>query len=129
MFFLTVEESFDAAHSLRHYEGKCARIHGHTWKVEVQVGGKELNRAGMLIDFSVLRKMLKEILQEFDHCYLNEAAPFAEDGLNPTAENIAFYIYRRMKEKLAGVAPVLRVVQVTVFESDRARATYREVEE
>ncbi|GAW94239.1 6-carboxytetrahydropterin synthase QueD [Calderihabitans maritimus] len=119
MFRLTVREQFAAAHQLKNYEGKCARIHGHTWQVEVEVAGETLDEAGMLVDFNELKRSLKEILEDYDHTLLNELADFKE--ANPTAENLARTIYIRMA---ARIPEKVKVVQVRVWESPTACAIY-----
>lgn len=124
MYELTIRKDFSAAHLLQHYEGKCANLHGHTWLVEVTVSGTTLDRAGMLVDFGVLKKMLAGILQNYDHTCLNQAADFKQQ--NPTAENIARQVFRHMAAGLAGSELDVRVCQVRVWESPDAAATYRE---
>mgnify|MGYP005665459171 CR=1 FL=1 len=99
MYRLRVETKFDAAHKLVSYEGKCSRLHGHTWKVEVFVVGNKLDEIGMLTDFRVLKEKLNEVIEKLDHSFLND---FEEMG-NPTCENIARYIYERLKAKLENV--------------------------
>jgi len=113
-------DEFSASHQLRGYEGACENLHGHNWKVEVAVRGENLNEIGILIDFKVLKKALREILEELDHQHLNSLPAFQEK--NPSSENIAQYIYQRLKEKLAG-QPV-KIVRVTVCETERSCATF-----
>lgn len=108
---LMVEDSFSAAHQLRGYKGRCENMHGHTFKVQVFVSGKKLDKIGMLRDFKEIKTELKKILDELDHTNLNELPLFAEQ--NPTAENIAREIYNRIKAS-----------KVTVWESDKACASY-----
>ena len=123
MFRLTVIDSFASAHQLREYEGRCENLHGHNWRVEVVVEGRELNPQGLLLDFKDLKRTLKGILDELDHTFLNEH-PYFKDR-NPTSENLAFYIFREMEGALKTYSGV-RVKSVTVWESDRAGATYSE---
>jgi len=123
VFELRVKGRFSAAHMLRGYRGKCARLHGHNWEVEVAVEAEGLSEAGMVIDFGELKGMLGEVLDELDHKLLNDIPPF--DRLNPTSENIAKWIFDRMKEKLSGFEGV-RVSSVTVRESEGVAASYRE---
>lgn len=78
--------SFDAAHFLPNYPGKCANLHGHHWVVEVGISGK-VGENGMVIDFGEIKSGLKPILDNFDHRLINNVVP------NPTAENIASYIF------------------------------------
>lgn len=120
MFELIVGGHFDAAHFLRGYSGKCARIHGHTWKVEVRVRGENPDSAGMLLDFSILKKDMKEITDQMDHMLINDLDAFSV--INPTAENISKFIANQFQE-LAKNYPV-KIYSVTVWESPRAAATY-----
>ncbi|HEX3016196.1 MAG TPA: 6-carboxytetrahydropterin synthase QueD [Desulfobacteria bacterium] len=120
MFFLTVTDHFDAAHFLRDYPGKCAQIHGHRWTVEVTVSGQQLDNIGMLVDFKHLKNVLKDKLAEFDHHLINEHEPFV--NLNPTAENLAQYVYLGLVTGLTGVS----VTKVRVYETPDAWAEYRE---
>jgi len=129
LLVLTVKGHFDAAHRLGNYNGKCANIHGHTWQIEVNVGGEQLDEIGMLIDFSQLKKMLRKVLEQFDHCYINEAVEAfrtteGKKGLNPTAENLAQYIYHCLTEELQQVGKPVEVLAVKVWESPEACATY-----
>lgn len=111
-WILCVKDRFQAAHFLKEYKGKCEKIHGHTFKVEVRVAVSELDDTGIGIDFAEIKKKLAEILP--DHTLLNEIYDF-----NPSAENLA----RRFFSDLKKFFPVL---QVTVWESDDASATYTE---
>ncbi|OGS46988.1 MAG: 6-carboxytetrahydropterin synthase QueD [Elusimicrobia bacterium RIFOXYD2_FULL_34_15] len=122
MFEISIEDNFSAAHNLRNYKGKCEHLHGHNYKVRVFVCGKVLDKTGMLLDFTILKEILKEITNEFDHKYLNEEKPF--DKINPTAENIAKYIYRRIKLKVK--SKKLKVIEVDVWETEKNFAKYYE---
>ena len=115
MFELKVLDSFDAAHRIEGYPGKCARLHGHTWSIEVFVVGEILDELGMVIDFKTVRNSLREVLDEFDHQCLNDLPMFREK--NPTAENIAMEIFDRMSQKI----PIDRV---SVWESPKSCVTY-----
>ena len=122
MYTLKVEGAFEAAHNLNGYPGKCAQLHGHNWVVEAIVKGRELDELGMLVDFKDIKQTLKDILERFDHHYLNELAPF-KDGVNPTAENLARIIF----EELAGNEIFKRdnvLAAITVFESPKSSVTY-----
>ncbi|WP_457548704.1 6-carboxytetrahydropterin synthase QueD [Archaeoglobus sp.] len=98
-----VAEYFDSSHYIPGHE-KCGKVHGHTYRVEVEVEG-ELER-GMVIDFADLKNALREVVRELDHRLINEIID------NPTCENICTYIYKRLKEKLKGV----RIVRVRLYE-------------
>jgi len=116
MFELAVEDSFDAAHALRGYDGPCENLHGHTWKVKVFLQGDKLNEIGLLEDFKNIKKHLKTILDEFDHTNLNDLALFQK--INPSSENLAKIIYDKMGVSLKGIS------KVTVFESPTTSASY-----
>jgi 6-pyruvoyltetrahydropterin/6-carboxytetrahydropterin synthase len=120
MYEVTIIKSFSAAHVLAGIGGKCEELHGHNFKVEVTVAAQELNPAGLLIDFRVVKKWLAEILEDIDHKHLNSQPSFA--GINPSAENIAKYISGKIQLK-ATLAPV-HVVRVKVWESENAAVTY-----
>lgn len=122
MYRLKIINDFDAAHQLRGYKGKCENIHGHNWKVEVQVLAENLNEVGIAIDFKELKRLTDETIYLLDHTFLNEIPPFNE--LNPSSENIARYIYFSIKDKL-NQYPV-KLESVTVWESEHASATYFE---
>ncbi|MCA1928036.1 MAG: 6-carboxytetrahydropterin synthase QueD [Calditerrivibrio sp.] len=119
MFRVRVIDHFSSAHNLRGYEGNCERLHGHNWKVEIVLQGDKLDNLGMLVDFKVLKKHLKNLLDELDHTYLNEHRYFKD--VNPTSENMAKYIFMRMKEIFGDL-----VYKVAVWESHNAVAEYFE---
>ena len=96
MYELTVIVEFEAAHRIVDYPGKCNRLHGHNWSVEVNVVGTKLNDLGMLIDFKELKKEVNQMIDRLDHYYLNEIEAFKI--MNPTAENIAKYIYEELEK-------------------------------
>lgn len=126
MFELTVKTHFDAAHRLRNYVGKCAQVHGHTWHVEILVTGDKLDDTGMLIDFAELKSIINEEVTLFDHRYINELEAFGEEGLNPTAENLAAYLFREIQVKLEDAKPGVNLKEIRVWESPNACAAYRE---
>jgi 6-pyruvoyltetrahydropterin/6-carboxytetrahydropterin synthase len=123
MFKLKVQDYFSSAHYLKDYKGACEKIHGHNWKVELIVEGSELNSSDILIDFAILKKILKEVLSELDHKLLNEIPYF--ENINPSSERLAEYIFKKVKEKLSSY-PNVKVKEVTVFETEKAGATYYE---
>lgn len=122
MYELTIERSFSAAHQLRDYDGPCARLHGHNYRVQITVGGERLAANGMLLDFGDLKAICDAILHDLDHRCLNELPDFAE--VNPTAENIAAFIHGEVAERLPSDAVTIR--RVSVWESDGSCVTYRE---
>ncbi len=119
-FAVSLVQEFAAAHWLNNYQGNCKNIHGHTWKVEVVISGKDLDEAGMLVDFRELKIVLASILETFDHTLLNEISPF--DSINPTAEHIARYIY----QEVAKAYPEQKIKLVKVWESPNTWASYEE---
>ncbi|MEQ1885808.1 MAG: 6-carboxytetrahydropterin synthase QueD [Bryobacteraceae bacterium] len=121
MFEVCVEQSFASAHALRNYKGKCENVHGHNWKVHVVIEGEKLDDAGLLIDFLDVKRMMCEVIDRLDHQHLNDVPPF--DVLNPSAENIAKYLYEEIGKGLAA-APV-SVQLVKVWETDIQSASYR----
>lgn len=122
LYALKVVTDFASAHTLRDYPGACSRMHGHNWKVEVEVVAKALDEVGMGVDFKVIKGAARELVGALDHRYLNDIPPF--DSLNPTAENIAAYIYRGLSEQLNRDG--LRVSAVTLWETERACVRYTE---
>ncbi len=119
MFEICVEHTFAAAHALRNYYGKCENLHGHNYRVQVGMEGRELDEAGMLYDFAKLKGQLRATSEYLDHQNLNELRPF--DEINPSAENIAKYICEEMQREL-GDAPI---AYVRVWETDTSYAVYR----
>ena len=122
MFRLTIHTAFAAAHNLTHYQGDCENLHGHNWKVEVSITTNELDKAGLGIDFKILKRETNVLLKTLDHKYLNELPPFNE--LSPSSENIARFLYAELT-KIFGSKDV-KVETVTVWESDFAAASYYE---
>ncbi len=122
MFKITAKTSFAAAHRLREYEGACENLHGHNWQIKATIGSEKLDKIGMVYDFKKLKKNLKEIVDIFDHQFINQIPPFDKE-LNPTSENIARYIFKLLDEKLP---EPLRVISVEVGESEKYTAIYEE---
>lgn len=122
MFELMVETTFAAAHQLRGYKGKCERVHGHNWKVQVHVIAERLNDIDIAMDFHDLKNILNEVIEPLDHSFLNDIFPFTEK--NPSSENMAKWIYDFLNKKLSNEQ--VQVSAVTVWESDSASATYYE---
>ncbi len=123
MFEVSVEEMFAAGHALREYRGKCENVHGHNYRVRVTIEGQELDRTGLLVDFTELKRMMRGIIEALDHQFLNDVPPF--DKLNPSAENMARYFYEEMARNLGGRGSAVRVAEVKIWETDTATATYR----
>ena len=121
-YTLKVVTDFAAAHSLRAYPGDCSRLHGHNWKVEAEVSATALNDLGIAIDFKKIRSETKAVCDRLDHQYLNDLEPFTE--INPTAENIAAYIYQELSRVINDEH--VSVSAITVWETERACVTYSE---
>jgi len=120
MYEVTIIKSFSAAHLLAQIGGKCEELHGHNFKVEVTVAAPNLNKSGLLIDFRVVKKWLNEIIDQMDHKYLNEQPNFS--GINPSAENIAKYIYDQIKTQAK--ESQAQIARIKVWESENAAVTY-----
>lgn len=123
MFEVSVDAAFAAAHRLRGYQGKCEELHGHNYRVRLIVAGEQLDQIGLLQDFTLLKRVLRGIVDKLDHKYLNELPPF--DKMNPSAENLARFIHDEMAKQLAGQMGEASLASVTVWETDTASATYR----
>ena len=123
-YTLKVVSDFASAHTLRDYPGACSRMHGHNWKVETEVEATTLDNVGMGIDFKAIRRATVELTDALDHRYLNEIAPF--DDINPTAENIAAYIFKGLSKTLN--SDHIKVKSITLWETERACVRYTEDE-
>ena len=114
---LVREFTFEAAHRLPHapQQHKCARLHGHSFHVELVCEGEVERKTGWLLDFGEIKRAFAPLREQLDHRYLNEI-----EGLeNPTAENLAHWIWARLKPDL----PLL--AQVNVAETCTARCEYQ----
>ena len=139
MYKLKTKASFDSAHFLKDYEGKCSNIHGHRWTVEIEVGAETLEsdtqNRGMVVDFSNLKKDLRELADHFDHSLIMETGSLkqaTDDALiaenlrivkvdfRPTAENFAKYIYDEMTSR------GYKVIEASVYETPNNVASYCE---
>lgn len=120
LYEVKIITDFAAAHNLRNFRGKCENLHGHNWKVEVVLRGRDLDESGVLIDFGEVKRVTRDLLFELDHRYLNDI-PFFQSN-NPSSENIARYLFQRLAERLGGKA--LWLTRVSAWESDNACATY-----
>jgi 6-pyruvoyltetrahydropterin/6-carboxytetrahydropterin synthase len=122
MYEVTIEESFAAGHALRNYHGRCENVHGHNYRCQVTLEGADLDSSGLLVDFAELKRVVHAVLDRMDHQWLNDFPPF--DKLNPSAENMARYIYEQVGEGLKSRQGV-RVAAVRLWETDTASASYR----
>ncbi|MEO8662731.1 MAG: 6-carboxytetrahydropterin synthase QueD [Bryobacteraceae bacterium] len=125
MFEVAVEKVFAAGHALRDYNGRCENIHGHNYRVRVLLEGDRLDGTGLLVDFLEVEAVMKTVIGRFDHMFLNEVAPF--DKLNPSAENMAQVFYEEISRGISASPREndVRVSQVSVWETDEMRATYK----
>lgn len=124
MYSLKVRESFDAAHFLLWHKGKCKSLHGHRWEVEAVIAAEGLSRNGIVIDFGIVKGILKEILP--DHTNLNDIYD------NPTAEILAHELFYAFEDRLAKMDKEedldrgygVRLRELTVWESPNCGMTY-----
>jgi 6-pyruvoyltetrahydropterin/6-carboxytetrahydropterin synthase len=123
MFVVTVQAHYDSAHFLRNYHGKCERLHGHRYVVELALTSETLDESGIAYDFVHVKKHLRELANELDHNNLNDLPPF--DVIEPSAENQARYFYDEMKRRLP--SPMNDAVLYTkVWETPTQFALYSE---
>lgn len=139
MYYLKTEQSFDAAHFLKDYDGKCANLHGHRWRVVACIKGEELSKEkqtrGMLVDFSDMKDSLKKLCRTLDHSFIYEEGSLmkkteeclAEEGFRmvcvpyrPTAENFARSIYKKLQ------AEGFDMERVEVYETPNNCAAFSE---
>ena len=118
MYELTTDAHFDSAHFLTNYQGKCENLHGHRWNVTVAIGSENLERegeqCGMVMDFCDFKRVVREVVDEFDHTFLIEVGSLADETMEAlknegfalkilsyrtTAENLAKHIYKLIKDK------------------------------
>jgi 6-pyruvoyltetrahydropterin/6-carboxytetrahydropterin synthase len=121
-YTLKILADFASAHTLRDYPGDCSRMHGHNWKLEVEVTATALNEHGMGMDFKTIKTATRALAKTLDHRYLNDIPPF--DTVNPTAENIAQYFYQSLSKTLN--IETAKISGVTLWETDRACVRYSE---
>ena len=120
MYEIRVKTDFSAAHNLKDYHGKCEHLHGHNWIVEAIFSYKSLDKNGLAVDFRIAKKALKGVIEKLDHSYLNQLKPLKK--LNPTSENIARFIYDRLKRSNKNLKSVL------VWENEDSCAVYTKEE-
>ncbi|OEF99916.1 6-carboxytetrahydropterin synthase QueD [Vulcanibacillus modesticaldus] len=137
MYVLKAEHSFDSAHFLANYDGKCGNIHGHRWRVVIEVQSETLIEEGqldgMVIDFGDLKRDIKELVDYYDHAFiiqegtlrketlqnlLDEGFRIIELGFRPTAENFAKFFFTSMEKK------GYNVKRATVYETPSNCAIY-----
>jgi len=120
MYEVSIRKSFSAAHTLD-IGGKCEDLHGHNFTVDVTVASKNLGSEGLVVDFRILKAWTDDVLEQIDHKFLNDLPVF--QGINPSSENIARFIFNSLAEKTD--KNNLQLSKVTVWESNTSWATYR----
>lgn len=117
---VTKEMTFDACHNLREYDGACANLHGHTYKIQITCKGQINPDTGMVLDFKIVKKLMKEIIDDYDHAYLNNKMDF-----NTTAENMVCFIFDRLYAKiLRATNHHAELVNVKLWETPTSFAEY-----
>lgn len=141
MYILKAEHSFDSAHFLAQYVGKCGNIHGHRWRVEIEVQSETLVKGGqldgMVVDFGDLKKDVKDMIDCYDHALIIQEGTMRQETLNcilqdgfkvitvnfrPTAENFAAFFFKAIKNKGYSVKRAI------VYETPTNSAIYEESE-
>ena len=120
MFDIFIKTHFAGAHHLRDYPGDCELPHGHNWKITVTVRAQKLDEIGMGIDFKVLKKHVKEVVDRLDHRDLNAMDEFS--AINPSSEHIAMFLFDNLEESLK--TDRYSLYSVTVKETDTSGLTY-----
>jgi len=120
MYKINVTTQFAGAHLLKGYPGDCKNLHGHNWRVRVQLQTENLDEMGMAIDFSLVKQHLNSIISKFDHKFLNDLPQFTQQ--NPTSENIAKIIFTEL-EILLNTDNII-ITEVEVWESDSSSTIY-----
>lgn len=119
MYEIKTQMYFSGAHHLLNYDGDCENQHGHNWLVEAFVMGETLDKSNILIDYKILKKHLKEILDYLDHEDINELPEF--DGVSPSSEILSKYIFEKMKAKIPQIS------KISVWETNTSCASYFEI--
>jgi 6-pyruvoyltetrahydropterin/6-carboxytetrahydropterin synthase len=123
MFEVSVEETFSSGHALRGYKGKCENPHGHNYRVQVTLEGPQLDSIGLLIDFTELKRVIRNVVQRLDHQFINDLEPFTT--VNPSAENMAKYFFDEVTRQLTDLPGGAHVTNIVIWETDTASARYR----
>lgn len=118
MYEIKAQMYFSAAHHLLNYEGECENQHGHNWLVEAYVKGTQLDKSNILIDYKVLKRHLKSVLDLLDHKDINELPDFK--GISPSSETLAKYIYEKMKGQIPQIS------KISIWETSTSCASYYE---
>ena len=118
--------TFAAAHYLPNYEGKCSKLHGHTWRLDVEVEGEVDKETGMVLDFAELKRIVNEwVIEKLDHTCLND-----QDFKNPTCEVMVQWIWIVLSEAITtATAGLVLLSKVSLYESPDSHAEQKELEE
>ncbi|MBW6515019.1 MAG: 6-carboxytetrahydropterin synthase QueD [Candidatus Cloacimonetes bacterium] len=122
MYKLKVTTNFSAAHRLDGYQGDCANLHGHNWRVQVGIICLEQDDIGLTIDFKEVKKRLNQVVSELDHKLLNDLPWFRDK--NPTSEELARHLYNRVKESFNDLS--CQIAEVEIWESENSSLVYSE---
>jgi len=120
IFEISIEMVFSASHIIIGHPGKCARLHGHNWTVEVSVLTPELNDIGLGIDFQDIKSKVTQLIDQLDHYHLNDLPYFKNK--NPSAEEVCRFIYQSLEKEFE--API-KLSQVSLWETDRCCVRYK----
>ena len=122
MYEVFTEMHFSAAHHLREYNGSCANVHGHNWQIRATIQAKKLNSLGIAVDFKTLKRALHAVIDPLDHIDLNTV--FTDAKGNPTAENIARYIFEQLTPKISAENSSAQVTRIDIWETPGNCASY-----
>ena len=119
MYRLSIETTISAAHHLKDYQGNCSMMHGHNWKIQVEVNSNKVDNVGMVIDFKDLKDITWQVVGKFDHQVFNNIPPF--DKLNPTAEHLSKYFYHEIEKLLP---ENVKMDRIKLWETDKYSIEY-----
>ena len=123
MHEVTVEAGFSSGHYLRNYHGTCENPHGHNYKVKVTLAGEHLDETALLLDFKLLKQVLRPLVDYLDHQMINDLPPFTT--IKPSAENLARYFFEQTRDQMRSMTTGrVDTKSCTVFETDTSFATY-----
>lgn len=122
MYELMIEETFSAAHQIRKLKGPGGKIHGHNWKIQVFILSKDIDSNGISVEFGLLKKELRSVIEALDRSFINEVFPFTE--INPTSENLSRWLYDTLSKKLDREDQ--EISRIVVCEDNTVSATYFE---
>lgn len=121
-YTVKVTNYFCGAHRLRGYKGDCVDVHGHNYQLTTEITATQLDELGMVVDFAHARPIIDTIIQQIDHKFFNEISPF--DQINPTAENIAAWLFQQIAQQLN--SDRIRVKAVNLQETPYEAVRYTE---